>query len=445
LTHSFASLGVAGPIIAALGEAGISDPFPVQALTIPDALAGHDVCGEAATGSGKTVAFAVPVVQRLMAKGAHGVRPPRALVLVPTRELASQVVQVMRPLASAAGLVSAAFYGGVSLDKQAAKARSGVDVVVATPGRLIDLIRRGALELRGLEVAVIDEADRMADMGFMPQVEWLLRRAHEAKPQMLLFSATLDGDVDKLIHRYLRDPVRHSAAGVDATPDAVHNFLAVHEMDRVRVVAAIARGAARTMVFVRTRRGADRLATQLAREGVEAEAIHGDRAQPARERALRRFAAGTTGLLVATDVAARGIHVDAVDVVVHFDPPEDHKAYIHRSGRTARAGQPGVVATLVLWNQMADVERLKRRIGVTSPTVEVFSNDARLADLLTLADSPVAARPERDQTEGGRVVSLTARRRADRRRRNTRRAGALMSTDHKAHKPSVAARRSHHG
>ena len=446
MTHSFASLGVAAPIIAALGEAGISDPFPVQALTIPDTLAGRDVCGEAATGSGKTVAFAVPVVQRLMARGGHGVRHPRALVLVPTRELASQVVLVMRPLAGAAGVVSAAFYGGVSLEKQAAKARSGVDVVVATPGRLIDLIRRGALDLRGLEVAVIDEADRMADMGFMPQVEWLLRQAREAKPQMLLFSATLDGDVDKLIHRYLRDPVRHSmAAGGDATPDAVHNFLAVHDMDRVRVVAAIARGAVRTLVFVRTRRGADRLATQLAREGVKAEAIHGDRAQPARERALRRFAAGTTGVLVATDVAARGIHVDAVDVVVHFDPPDDHKAYVHRSGRTARAGQPGVVATLVLWNQMADVERLKRRIGVTSPTVEVFSNDARLADLVTLADSPVAARPERDQTEGGRVVSLTARRRADRRRRKTPREGAPMSADHKAYKPSLAARRSHHG
>jgi superfamily II DNA/RNA helicase len=320
----------------------------------------------------------------------------------------------------------------VSLERQAARARSGVDVVVATPGRLTDLIQRGSVDLGGLKVVVIDEADRMADMGFMPQVEWLLRRTRQAKPQMLLYSATLDGDVDVLIHRYLRDPVRHAVA-VDslAGADAMHYFLAVHEMDRVRVVASITRGVARTMVFVRTKRGADRLVTRLAGEGVTAEAIHGDRAQTARERALRRFAAGTTGVLVATDVAARGIHVDAVDVVVHFDLPEDHKAYVHRSGRTARAGQAGAVATLVLWNQMADVERLKRQIGVDAPTIEVFSNDARLADLATLAAPAMAAggdqaakdvrvasdRGHRTAEAVGRAVVATARRRNVRRRR----------------------------
>jgi superfamily II DNA/RNA helicase len=392
MTRSFASLGVAAPIETALAEAGITHPFPVQALTIPDALAGRDVCGQAATGSGKTVAFAVPLVQRLTSPGGKRVRRPRGLVLVPTRELAAQVLAVLRPLADVAGLTSAAFYGGANFEKQAKAARAGIDVVVATPGRLIDLIQQGILDLDGIEMAVIDEADRMADMGFMPQVEWLLRRTRTAHPQMLLFSATLDGDVDSLVRRYLRDPVRHAVTvDDDTTPDATHCFLAVHEMDRVRVLASITRGVTRTMVFVRTKRGADRLVTQLEREGVEAEAIHGDRAQPARERALRRFIAGTTAVLVATDVAARGIHVDDVDVVVHFDPPADHKAYIHRSGRTARAGQAGLVATLVLWNQELEVDRLKRRIGVDVPTVEVFSNDPRLADLASLADATVAA------------------------------------------------------
>ena len=391
MTQPFASLGVAPPIVDALADAGITDPFPVQALTIPDALAGRDVCGQAATGSGKTVAFGVPLVQRLAATPPKRGRP-RGLVLVPTRELATQVFNVLRPLADAMGLSSVAVYGGVSFDKQATKAKAGVDVVVATPGRLIDLIERRMLDLNGIEMAVVDEADRMSDMGFMPQVEWLLRRTRKAEPQVLLYSATLDGDVDALIRHYLRDPVRHAVAGTeDTTPDTTQCFLAVHEMDRIRVVASITRGVTRTLVFVRTKRGADRLVTQLKREGVTAEAIHGDRAQPARERALRRFTAGTTGVLVATDVAARGIHVDAVDVVLHFDPPEDHKTYIHRSGRTARAGQAGIVATLVLWNQVADIERLQKRVGVTAPIVEVFSNDPRLADLKTLASPSVAA------------------------------------------------------
>ena len=358
MPQTFESLGVSAPITAALSRSGITEPFPVQSLTIPDALAGRDVCGQAATGSGKTVAFTVPLVQRLAGEGPGGVLP-RGLVLVPTRELAAQVFEVLSPLAEAVGLTSAALYGGVNFDRQASRAREGVDVIVATPGRLIDLIQRRALSLDGIKVAVIDEADRMADMGFTPQVEWLLRRTNSDGRQMLLFSATLDGDVDWLIRHYQDDPVRHSVEEADDDgPDALHCFLAVHQMDRVKVVASITNGVARTLVFVRTKHGADRLVAQLAREGVTAEAIHGDRPQPARERALRRFSKGSTGVLVATDVAARGIHVDAVDVVVHFDPPEDHKAYIHRSGRTARAGQAGVVATLVLWNQVLEVDRL---------------------------------------------------------------------------------------
>jgi superfamily II DNA/RNA helicase len=376
---SFAGLGVRAPLTAALAEMGIDTPFPVQALTVPDALAGRDVCAKAKTGSGKTIAFAVPLVQRIEA---DTTRKPRGLVLVPTRELALQVVNVFRPLAQASGLRVAAVYGGTSLDRQIAAARRGLDIVVATPGRLIDLLQRGSLSLDAVDHVVIDEADRMADMGFMPQVEWILRRVAPGSAQTMLFSATLDGQVDGLIRRYLRDPVHHEVVDDTATVEEMtHRFFAVHEMDRVRVAAAVARAVQRTLVFVRTKRGADRLASHLRREGVEVAAIHGDLRQKAREEALRRFTAGDLPVLVATDVAARGIHVDDVDVVIQFDPPEDHKAYLHRAGRTARAGQRGTVATFVLWNQGVEVERIQRRLGLSEPIVEVFSNDPRLADL----------------------------------------------------------------
>ena len=385
---SFADLGVRAPLVAALARQGIDEPFPIQTLTVPDALAGRDVCGKAQTGSGKTVAFAIPLVQRL---SPDPQRSLRALVLVPTRELAVQVEDVVRPLAQAAGLRVTPVYGGVSLERQVAAARRGTDIVVATPGRLIDLVERGAVSLDHIEAAVIDEADRMADMGFLPQVEWLLRRFREHCRQLLLFSATLDGQVDGLVRGYLRDPVRHEAPTDKPTvDDMTHCFLAVHQMDRVRVVATIARSVYRTLVFVRTKRGADRLAAQLARETVRTEAIHGDLRQSSRERALRNFAAGKLQVLVATDVAARGIHVEGIDVVIHFDPPEDHKAYLHRSGRTARAGRAGTVATFVLWNQVGDVHRIQKRLGVDQPIIEVFSNDPRLADLSQLT-APLSA------------------------------------------------------
>jgi superfamily II DNA/RNA helicase len=263
--------------------------------------------------------------------------------------------------------------------------------VVATPGRLIDLLERNELDLDAVEVLVVDEADRMADMGFLPQVEWILRRVPDAR-QTLLFSATLDREVDVLVRRYMHDPVRHEVASETQTVDEmVHRFLKVHELDRVKVLAAIAAGVSRTMVFCRTKRGADRLVSQLKREGVRAGAIHGDLRQMARERALRDFTEGNHAVLVATDVAARGIHVDDVDVVVHFDPPDEHKGYVHRSGRTARAGNEGIVVTFVLWNQELDVERLQRRLGMREPIIEVFSNDPRLADLVSL-DAPAPRR-----------------------------------------------------
>ncbi|HZT66221.1 MAG TPA: DEAD/DEAH box helicase [Acidimicrobiales bacterium] len=391
--RSFEHLGVRAEISGALARRGITEPFPIQELTIPDALAGRDVCGKAKTGSGKTFAFGLPLLHRL--RPASRPARPAGLVLVPTRELARQVVDELAAPAEAVGLSVAAFYGGTPVERDVARLRRPIDLVVATPGRLIDLIDRSAIDLSDVEILVIDEADRMADMGFSPQVDWIMRRLPSRDRQILLFSATLDSEVDVLVSRYLRNPVHHEVESDTVTvEDMVHRFLAVHRMDRVRVAAAITRGVSRTLLFARTKRGADRLALDLRREGVRVQAIHGDLRQGARERALRDFKAGRIEALVATDVAARGIHVDEVDVVVHFDPPADHKSYLHRSGRTARAGRAGVVATFVLWDQATDVDRIKARLGIEAPTVEIFSNDARLADLAAFSlptDAPSLA------------------------------------------------------
>jgi superfamily II DNA/RNA helicase len=375
-------------LVEALEGQSITEPFAIQAMTVADALAGLDVCGKAKTGSGKTLAFGIPLLQRTMAAPSTEAGRPRALVLVPTRELAVQVSEVLHPLAKAVGLRIAAVYGGADIDRQVKKLRRGVDVVIATPGRLIDLGDRGEVAVADVETLVLDEADRMADMGFMPQVEWVLRRL-ERPHQTLLFSATLDGAVDRLVSRYMAEPVMHEVASPKTTVEAMeHRFLEVHQMDRVKVCAAICRHSDKTLVFVRTKRGADRLVEQLRKEGVRAGAIHGDLRQAHRERTLRDFAAGKLPALVATDVAARGLDIELVDVVVHFDPPEDHKAYLHRSGRTARAGEAGLVVTLVQWNQVLEVERIQTRIGLKCPIVEIFSNDPRLADLT--AWQPVA-------------------------------------------------------
>jgi superfamily II DNA/RNA helicase len=386
---TFRDLGLRAELVDALAADGIDEPFPIQEATIADALAGRDVCGKARTGSGKTLAFGLPMLQTVaQAEPGH----PTALVLVPTRELAKQVVDVLAPLGKDLGMRVAAFYGGTSLEKQVRNLRKHIEIAVATPGRMIDLLERNELDLDRVGILVIDEADRMADMGFLPQVEWILRKVPNDNRQTLLFSATLDREVDVLVRRYMTDPVRHEVADdTKSIDDMTHRFLRVHELDRIKVLAAIAEGVARTMVFVRTKRGADRLVSQLKREGVVAAAIHGDLRQSARERALKDFQGGHHAVLVATDVAARGIHVDDVDVVVHFDPPEEHKGYTHRSGRTARAGREGVVVTFVLWNQELDVEKLQRRLGLREPIIEVFSNDPRLADLVAL-DSPAPRR-----------------------------------------------------
>lgn len=378
MSTTFEALGVSPDLVAALQHDGIETPFPIQALTVADGLAGRDICGKAKTGSGKTLAFGLPLLERV--SSAEPGRPT-GLVLVPTRELANQVCEVMVPLAKSVGRSVQAVYGGVGFEPQIAALERGVDVIVGTPGRLIDLAERREISFAAIEVLVLDEADRMADMGFMPQVQKILYRI-ESEHQTMLFSATLDGAVKRLVARYMHDPVYHEVISDEPTVDEMeHRFLFVHEMDRVKVLAAISRGAQRTLVFCRTKRGADRLVSNLKREGVRAGAIHGDLRQQAREKALEQFTNGKVSVLVATDVAARGIHVDGIDVVVHYDPAEDDKAYLHRSGRTARAGESGVAVTLMLWNQENDVRTVQRRLGLSIPIVEVFSNDPRLADL----------------------------------------------------------------
>ena len=375
MTEEFRVLGVASDLVASLKEQGIETPFPIQALTIPDALAGLDVCGKAKTGSGKTLAFGLPLVENLSRADSHWVR---GLILVPTRELAVQVAKELRPLARCRNLDLAPVYGGAPIEAQIKKINSGLDIIVATPGRLIDLIDRKAVSVAKLEIVVVDEADRMADMGFLPQVEWILRHV-EARHQTMLFSATLDGAVDALVRRYQSDPVRHEVQSRQVTVDEMqHRFVAVHEMDKVKVAAAIIRASKRTLVFSATRHGCDRLSRKLKAENVRAEPIHGDLRQKAREHSLARFMSGEIQALVATDVAARGLHIDDVDVVIHYDPPPDHKTYLHRSGRTARAGESGMAVTLSLWNEELEVKRLQRRLSLDVPIVEMFSNDDRL-------------------------------------------------------------------
>lgn len=383
MTVTFEALGVSPEFVAALRRGGIEHPFPIQALTIPDAIAGRDVCGKAQTGSGKTLAFGLPLLERV---GSAAPKHPTALVLTPTRELASQVSEVLAPLAKVRKRRVHAVYGGVGFEPQLAALARGVEVVVGTPGRLIDLIERGELALDEVEVLVIDEADRMADMGFLPQVQKLLYRITRPH-QTMLFSATLDGAIGQLVTRYLSDPIFHEVTGCEPTVDEMqHRMFYVHELDKVKVAAAITRGVQRTLIFCNMKRSADRLVRELRREGIRAAAIHGDLAQGVRERALADFTAGKVPVLVATDVAARGIHVDDVDVVVHYDPATDAKAYLHRSGRTARAGQTGVAVTLMLWNQENDVRLVKRRLAITEPIIEVFSNDPRLGALADWAE-----------------------------------------------------------
>jgi superfamily II DNA/RNA helicase len=376
----FAALGVPTQLTAALARDGITDPFPIQAATLPDCLAGRDVCGKAPTGSGKTLAFGLAILARLAATAGEQRRGrrrdggrPKALVLVPTRELASQVEEVLGSLASSVGASVASVYGGVGYGKQLTALRRGVDVLIACPGRLEDLVARESVDLAYVEMVVIDEADRMADMGFLPAVRRLVNLT-SADRQTLLFSATLDGPVDKLVREYQHSPVRHDVTLGDTDQGTIHHhFWSVAADDRVAVTAETVAARGPALVFCRTKRGADRLSQRLARFGLETATIHGDRSQIQRERALAAFRNRRLDVLVATDVAARGIHVDGVPLVIHYDPPADSTDYVHRSGRTARAGADGIVVSLLGQDHVAAARRMQRQLGlapgVSSPDV----------------------------------------------------------------------------
>jgi superfamily II DNA/RNA helicase len=380
---TFSELGLPDPLIAELARQGISEPFAIQSRVLPDVLAGHDVLGRAQTGSGKTLAFGLPMLTRLSqpASGSsrRSAKSPRGLVLVPTRELALQVADVLVPLGRSLGLSVMTVYGGVGLGGQISRLRQGVDVVVATPGRLIDLMDRRACTLGNVAVTVLDEADHMADLGFLPSVTRIL----DATPpgQRMLFSATLDRNVARLVASYLGNPVLHAIAPAVTAADAEHQIFVLPAQDKVTIAVEIARRDGRTLFFVRTRHGADRLAKQLSNAGVAAAAIHGNLGQKQRQRALAAFAAGQPQVLVATDVAARGIHVDNVALVVHYDPPNDHKNFLHRSGRTGRAGAQGAVLALAEPGQVREVTRIHEAAGILAVSHRVVPGHAAVREL----------------------------------------------------------------
>ena len=390
---TFRALGLPAPLVDTLAAQDIHEPFAIQVRALPDALAGRDVLGRAQTGSGKTLAFGLAVLARLATSaGKRREKAPRALVLVPTRELAVQVAEVLEPLGKAVGVSVTTVYGGVSISRQIDRVRRGVDIVVATPGRLIDLLDRRACSLSDIEITVIDEADHMADLGFLPAVTRILDDT-PAGGQRMLFSATLDRGVGRLVSAYLTNPAMHAAPPVaPAAGAAEHSVLVLSAADKVGVAAEIASRPARTLFFVRTKHGADRLAKQFGRAGVDAAAIHGNLNQNQRQRALAAFAAGYPRVLVATDVAARGIHVDDLEMVVHFDPPNDHKDYLHRSGRTARAGASGRVVALVEHGQVREVERLQDAAGVTPTRHTVAAGHAVVREIAT-SGTPVPPAP----------------------------------------------------
>ncbi|WP_084781028.1 DEAD/DEAH box helicase [Planobispora rosea] len=376
----FAALGLPKPLVAGLSRQGIDNPFPIQRIAIPDVLAGIDVLGRGQTGSGKTLAFGLPTMSRVAGvKAAPG--RPRAVILVPTRELAMQVTDALEPLGRGLSLRMKTVVGGMSMGRQIEALRRGVEIVVATPGRLTDLIQQGECSLEDVQVTVLDEADHMCDLGFFPVVSALLQQT-PAGSQRLLFSATLDGDVDKLVKRFLTDPVTHSLAPATSPVDTMeHHVLEVHRDDKFPVTAEIANREGRTIIFVRTQHGVDRLCKQLAQVGVKAGGLHGGKRQNQRTRILAEFKEGAINVLVCTDVAARGIHVDNISLVLHVDPPQDHKSYLHRGGRTARAGEKGTVMTLVLPNERRSTDAMTRRAGIKPFRLKATPGHPRLEEV----------------------------------------------------------------
>ncbi|MCV2393671.1 DEAD/DEAH box helicase [Actinotalea sp. M2MS4P-6] len=437
---SFSSLGVPENLVRVLADQGITAPFPIQTATLPSTLAGKDVLGRGRTGSGKTLAFVLPVVARLAGRRAAA-RRPRALVLAPTRELANQIAATAEPLATAAGLRLTTVFGGVSQHRQEQALAAGVDILVATPGRLEDLLGQKVLTLDAIEITVLDEADHMADLGFLPGVRRLMS-ATPTKGQRLLFSATLDNGVDQLVRQFLHAPVTHSVDPEESPVAAMtHHLFTVRDAEAKRgVVEHLASGTGRRLLFTRTKHQAKKLAKQLTAAGIPAVDLHGNLSQAARERNLEAFSSGAVRVLVATDIAARGIHVDAVELVVHVDPPAEHKAYLHRSGRTARAGSGGDVVTVVLPEQMADVRVLTRAAKITAKPTAVSAGSDVLVRLVGERAERVAptappagpgrvgkATPPAGGTGGGGGRSRGRRRRGGRGRGEAGSAGAARA------------------
>jgi superfamily II DNA/RNA helicase len=414
---TFTDLGVPEALSAVLAQQGIEQAFPIQEKTLPDSLAGRDVLGRGRTGSGKTVAFALPLVSRLAGLSGNGARAarrpnrPTGLVLAPTRELATQIDRAIAPLAEAAGQTTTVVFGGVSQRNQEKALAKGADIVIACPGRLEDLLKQNVLTLDDVRVTVIDEADHMADMGFLPVVTRILKRTPQGG-QRLLFSATLDGGVDKLVKQFLSNPVKHSVDAPQASVSTMdHHVLVVDADEKQELIEALASGTGRRVMFTRTKHRAKKMARKLSQMGIPAVDLHGNLSQNARDRNLAQFSAGDVRVLVATDVAARGVHVDEVELVVHIDPPTEHKSYLHRSGRTARAGASGSVVTVATKEERREVTQLMKAAGVTAnfDTVTVGSPAVaelvgELAEKVAYVPQPVQAqgRPAAGQRSGGR-------------------------------------------
>ncbi|WP_169164473.1 DEAD/DEAH box helicase [Cellulomonas taurus] len=413
---TFIDLGVPAVLARTLADAGITEPFPIQTATLPDTMAGTDVLGRGRTGSGKTLAFSLPVVTRLAASGRQRTSGrPRALILAPTRELASQIHATIAPLADALGLTSTTVFGGVGQGPQVAALKKGIDILVACPGRLEDLIKQGLCSLDAIEITVLDEADHMADLGFLPVVRRLLDRT-PAGGQRLLFSATLDNGVDTLVKRYLHQPVTHSVdPAVAPVSTMTHHVFALADADaKKQVLRELASGTGRRVLFTRTKHQAKKLAKQLTADGIPAVDLQGNLGQGARERNLAAFTSGEVRVLVATDIAARGIHVDDVELVVHVDPPAEHKAYLHRSGRTARAGSGGVVVTLQLPEQAGDVRDLTRKAKINVTPERVTPGSAVITELVGevapyVKPAPVAAPVQGTSTGRNATAKRAAR------------------------------------
>jgi len=416
---TFAALGVPAPLQAKLAANGIDAPFPIQADTLPDTLNGRDVLGRGKTGSGKTLAFSIPMVARLGGKLAGGQRRagrPLGLVLAPTRELATQITAAMEPLAEAYGLKITTIFGGVSQQRQVAALKAGIDIVVACPGRLEDLMKQGFVQLDAVEITVLDEADHMADLGFLPVVTRIMDKTPQTG-QRMLFSATLDNGVDKLVRRYLHNEVLHSVDEANSHVAAMthHVFEVPSVEEKNELIKTLASGTGRRILFMRTKHHAKKLAKQLTDAGIPSVDLHGNLSQVARDRNLAAFAAGDVRVLVATDVAARGVHVDDIELVIHVDPPAEHKAYLHRSGRTARAGKEGEVVTLVLPTQRKDTAQLLRKAEITVTPQQVTANSPSVLALVGdvaayVKPAPRVEQPVRGQSQGGRSQGANAQR-----------------------------------